>query len=296
MSSRYHSVACRGELRARARRGVVDLVVDVGDVVDERHLVAARAAATSAATCRRRTAARCRRERARRRSGRRSTSAPARAAAAARRATSCRCQRAASILRSVSSRGSAAITDQSSGPLSRPVKARRTARRLPPTAFSSRTIAFAASLSSAAVRALAQLAEALERRALVRQRDRRAGVRSERASSRASFRSPAARDAAPARPTPRERARRRARSTSTAEPVAEQRRASEDPACRGPDAHRRPTPPASDVEAPSRPSCAPATEPRRPMRRGRALRAERLGERRVQRLVGPMVVAAKHVA
>ena len=33
----------RGELGARARRGVVDLVVDVGDVVDERRLVPARA-------------------------------------------------------------------------------------------------------------------------------------------------------------------------------------------------------------------------------------------------------------
>ena len=71
----------RGELGARARRRVVDLVVDVGDVVHELHVVARSRAATSAATCRRRTGARCRCVRARRPSARRSTSGPARVAA-----------------------------------------------------------------------------------------------------------------------------------------------------------------------------------------------------------------------
>ena len=42
----------RGQLGACARRSVVDLVVDVGDVVHERHLVARARAATSAATSR----------------------------------------------------------------------------------------------------------------------------------------------------------------------------------------------------------------------------------------------------
>ena len=41
MSSMYHCGRARGELGARARRGVVDLVVHVGDVVDERRVVAA---------------------------------------------------------------------------------------------------------------------------------------------------------------------------------------------------------------------------------------------------------------
>ena len=140
-----------GELGARARRGLVDLVVDVGDVVDERRRRSRSRAARSAATCRSRTAARCRCGRARRRSGRRSTSGSGPGGGGSstselRR----RCQRAASILRSVSSRGSAAITAHSSGPLSRPVSARRTARRWPPTAFSSRTIAFAPVLVEAA--------------------------------------------------------------------------------------------------------------------------------------------------
>ena len=79
-------VASRGKLGARPRRGVVDLVVDVGDVVDERRLVAARARARRAATSRARTDARCRRGPAGRRSGRRSTSGSGRAAAAAPRA------------------------------------------------------------------------------------------------------------------------------------------------------------------------------------------------------------------
>ena len=61
----------RRELGARARRRVVDLVVDVGDVVHELGVVAGRCAARSAATCRRRTGARSRCERARRRSVRR---------------------------------------------------------------------------------------------------------------------------------------------------------------------------------------------------------------------------------
>ena len=43
VSCRYHSVALRGELGARAGRSVVDLVVDVGDVVDELRVVAVRA-------------------------------------------------------------------------------------------------------------------------------------------------------------------------------------------------------------------------------------------------------------
>ena len=72
------------ELGARARGGVVDLVVHVGDVVDERHVVARHLQPLSASTCRSRTAARCRRAHARRPSGRRCTSAPGRAAAAGR--------------------------------------------------------------------------------------------------------------------------------------------------------------------------------------------------------------------
>ena len=51
------------------------------------------------------------------------------------------------VLARASSRGRATSTAQSSGPRSAPVSARRRARRSPPTALSSRTIAFAASLS-----------------------------------------------------------------------------------------------------------------------------------------------------
>ena len=66
--------------RSSRRRGVVDLVVDVGDVVDERRRCSPSPSATTATTSRSRTAARCRRARARRRSARRCTSAPGRAA------------------------------------------------------------------------------------------------------------------------------------------------------------------------------------------------------------------------
>ena len=86
-----------GELRARAGRGVVDLVVDVRDVVDELRVVPARREATTAATSRRRTAARCRCAHARRPSARRSTSGSGRAAAAARRATARTCRRDAPL-------------------------------------------------------------------------------------------------------------------------------------------------------------------------------------------------------
>ena len=83
-----------------------------------------------------------------------------RAAAEAPASPASACHRAASILRNASSRGSAAITAQSSGPRSLPVSAIRSAFRLPPTAFSSRTSARA---SRAAVGAFDQLAEALQR-------------------------------------------------------------------------------------------------------------------------------------
>ena len=211
VSSRYQAVACSASAALAPGRGVVDLVVHVGDVVDERRVVAASRAARTAATSRSRTAARCRRGRARRPSARRSTSAPGRAAAAARRATSSRCHRAASTLRSVSSRGSAATTAQSSGPLSRPVSARRSARRSPPTAFSSRTIAFAASLPSSPFRA-ARAARGSARASRARRAARRSAGRGSCARARAP-RSGRARRAAPARPR-RERRPRAASSSS----------------------------------------------------------------------------------
>ena len=75
----------RGELGARVRRRLVDLVVDVGDVVDERGVVAARAEPVPQPHADDVGPRVARRARARRRSGRRSTSGsgPARAAAPA---------------------------------------------------------------------------------------------------------------------------------------------------------------------------------------------------------------------
>ena len=141
-----------GELGARARRGVVDLVVDVGDVVDELRVVAGRLqprAQPHADDERARVADV--RARVHRRAADVHAHRPG-SAQAARRASACRCRKAHGFrvvrARSASSRGSARSTAQSSGPRSRPVSATRNAFRLPPTAFSSRTIAFASSLSS----------------------------------------------------------------------------------------------------------------------------------------------------
>ena len=69
----YQRAASAASFALSPGRGRVDLVVDVGDVLDERHVVAALAAASGEATSRRRTGARCRRGCAGRRSGRRST-------------------------------------------------------------------------------------------------------------------------------------------------------------------------------------------------------------------------------
>ena len=86
VSSKYHRVARAASsalgIALRARR-VVDLVVHVGDVLDELHLVAPSARASASARGRRRTGARCRRGCAGRRSARRSTCGSAPAAAAA---------------------------------------------------------------------------------------------------------------------------------------------------------------------------------------------------------------------
>ena len=85
VSSRYQPRRVARRARALAPgRGLVDLVVDVRDVVDERRRRSPlRAASARSHMPRSRTAARCRCGRARRRSGRRSTSGSARAAAAA---------------------------------------------------------------------------------------------------------------------------------------------------------------------------------------------------------------------
>ena len=133
----------RREVGARTRRRVVDLVVDVGDVVNESRVVAAetqpvaephpddeRARVADVRT-------RCTP------SVRRSTCGSAPAPRAGPRRSGTGCYRAASSLRSVSSRSSAATTAPSSGPLSRPVSASRSVFRSPPTAFSSRTSDFA---------------------------------------------------------------------------------------------------------------------------------------------------------
>ena len=125
VSSTYQPLASAASFALAPGRGRVDLVVDVGDVLGERHLVAAalepalephrdheraRVADVDALVDRR--AAEVHPDR----PGRR-RAAPA--------AAGWRCHRAASILLSASSRGSAATTVQSSGPRSRPVSASR---------------------------------------------------------------------------------------------------------------------------------------------------------------------------
>ena len=125
----------RGALGARARRRLVDLVVHVRDVVDERHLVPARAQPARAATAdhvRARVA-----DVGARIDGRAADVHPDRPGRLGQLACPrARCHRAASTLRSASSRGSAATTAQSSGPRSRR-SARAAApagRRRPPSA------------------------------------------------------------------------------------------------------------------------------------------------------------------
>ena len=88
----------RGELGTRTRRGVVDLVVDVRDVVDERRVVAALGEPAAEPHADRRTAVRFRCAPARRRSGRRSTSGSGRASPAGPASTACTCHTAASSL------------------------------------------------------------------------------------------------------------------------------------------------------------------------------------------------------
>ena len=79
-----------------------------------------------------------------------------------------------------SSRGSATRTAQSSGPRSAPVSAARSARRSPPTALSSLTIAFAASLSRSSGAAARSSREAPERL----RRGGRAGMRAAAGAAR----------------------------------------------------------------------------------------------------------------
>src|SRR5581483_10081037 len=175
-----------GELGARTRGGVVDLVVDVGDVVHERGLVAApsqpapqphpdherpRVADVRALV-----------------DGRPAEVHPDRSGAR-RQLLELPRQRAvqphAPTLRRSSSRGRAAITAASSGPRSRPVRASRTAFRSPPTAFSSRTMARASSPPSTSSRNRASVSG--------ESASTTTGSSTCRAYSRASFRSRAPR-------------------------------------------------------------------------------------------------------
>ncbi len=185
------------------------------------------------------------------------------------------CHRAASTLRSASSRGSAAITVHSSGPRSAPVSARRRAFRSPPTAFSSRTM----SRRRPARAPLGELAEALERlgRVLLRQR-RGGGSRIAAAYSRASSRSRAPRSAGRAaaarrhgRRAPRPRAPRSRRSRAAGSAARRGgRRARARRAPRGTRARPRPGCRARAAMRPSRPRPASraSCRPRRGSARG----------------------------
>src|SRR4051794_19071711 len=143
----------RGELCARAGSRVVDPVVHVGDVVHECRVVAA---ATKPVTEPHADDERTSVPDVGPSIDRRPAEVHAHRRRRLRQLLRLSRQRAvephAPTLRSSSSRGSAAMTAASSGPRSRPVSARRTALRLPPTAFSSRTMLRASSPPSTSSR------------------------------------------------------------------------------------------------------------------------------------------------
>ena len=191
-----------------------------------------------------------------------------------------------------------------------PVSASRSARRSPPTAFSSRTSACASASTSRSPRSRSSRKRSSVSRGSVGQRDRLGLERSSPRYSRASTRSRAPRSAgasstgAPARAASSSSVIAAIASTaSRADPRRGRggRRAAAARARRGRRApprpgsrvaqRRRPIAPSARFESfcPSSPRISPWW-----MYSGGS-RAERLGQRAVQRLVRPVVVAADHV-
>ncbi len=146
----------------------VHLVVDVRDVVDEGHVVPRLTEPAPEPHRAARRAGSCRRGCADRPSSRRRTSGSAPEAAVARRSPARACRTGAPLDRtqaieareSASSRGSAASTAHSSGPVGAPVSASRRERRSPPTALQLAEDPPARSLGVEAIRrSLPQLAK-----------------------------------------------------------------------------------------------------------------------------------------